>query len=41
MNITNELKKVGVLLTNDRFIAILEEVTRAAMTKIKVDSIAR
>ena len=39
MNIADQLKKIRFFLTNNRFVAILEEMTAAVMAQVEDDCI--
>ena len=40
MNIADQLKKIRIFLTNNRFVAIMEEMTATVMAQIEDDGIA-
>lgn len=40
MDVADQLKQIGVLLTGDRFIAVLEKVTRMFVLEIESNGIA-
>jgi len=41
VDISDQFQKVGIALTNYGFVPVLKKVTAAAVTKIKIDGVAR
>jgi hypothetical protein len=41
VDISDQFQKIKIALTNDGFVPVLKKVTASAVTKIKIDSVAR